>query len=1397
MFVQAKKCLLERINYEEHSQLVSNKGAPRIECSRSASIRVVAMGAQEKSQANTNSMQASFSVRVKVYRLNDEGKWDDQGTGHVTVDYLELSLVIDLPITKKPLKRSEELGLFVYDEDDNETILLHRISSDDIYRKQEDTIISWRDPEYATELALSFQDPSGEPFHGVNSEPRELPAVELSTLPLILKTVVDSGFADQLRLSELISSDQEFFRKLMEVFRMCEDLENIDGLHMIFKIVKGIVLLNSPLIFERIFSDDFIVDIIGALEYDPELPHVQHHRKFLKEHVVFKEAIPIKDPIVLSKIHQTYRVGFLKDVVLARLLDEGVGANLNAIIHSNNAYVVSLLKDDSTFIQELFARLKSPTTSQESKKNLVSHVEDIVEFAFLCLYLEESYSPCKPHHLPIQVLEEALMKERWFTDRVQSKVVGTSVTKAELGQLDWDLMNEGIFDVVTDVLQNQDKKLVLTGTDILILFLNQDPNLLRSYFVRQEGFALLGLLDKTHTASLVKGMLTDFGDNMHCQFLEILRNLLDSCTLSGPQRDTIIDIFFERHLGQLIEVITASCPSENTSGESDKSIGPGRSVQCQNETKPEILSNICELLCFCVLHHPYRIKCNFLLNNVFEKILLLTRRAERYLVVGAVRFVRTILSRHIWSVNLQDEHLINYVVRNNVLKPIIDAFVTNGNRYNLLHSAVLDLFEFIRKENLKVLLKYIVDSFWDQLMKFEYLASIHSLKVKYEQCLDNGGIKDAATVVDLRRRNDERALEREEERYFNEDSDDDDVASASVPRNQKGHQQPNLSNGVAASYSQLSPRSLVDYEDDEDDEDYKPPPRKQSETSEEDDGVMESLRLKRKLPSKDKEPELVKKQKLSKNPKSKDNVFAALCSTLSQAVLPSSKKTSINIQTSARTVEGRMGSSENNQGDVQSISRSSSDDSHIALEDNHIEKEAEDSRSFSDCLHAKSENIQLGGEERPLVAPKSSPEMASFETKEIYQQGGKILLMRCIEDVGILGKLNENFCWVLSVNEDEVAAVAWRSSVPLMRLVAFTKGDSSTLATLFLISLPRVSSKLLEYLSSLPKLIGAVQAVSRLAAGIYSGLTYALKETRGASDWKNSAVAGAITGATLALTSGYSSHEHALLFLKFEAIYDKNMTSKKEEKSQAAAERIKAATLSAAKGLSRAQAERAAAAAARNVNAYGQKEEGPSRWQEKREARRQMYLMSTEKAVKLGERKDLKPAMAAAGGAALCQKCFQSGHWTYECKNERVYNSRPSRTQQLKNPKLRLNNSVTYDLDDNVAHKAKTSSTQTKRKHRSDSDSGSDSEDSVFETDSGSGSSSGTGSDYSSESSSGYSSSSDSEEERRRRRRKKKQKRGRRKRYSTSSESSESDSASDSDSDDKSSRKKKRHNRRH
>ncbi|KAI0412252.1 zinc knuckle-domain-containing protein [Xylaria grammica] len=54
---------------------------------------------------------------------------------------------------------------------------------------------------------------------------------------------------------------------------------------------------------------------------------------------------------------------------------------------------------------------------------------------------------------------------------------------------------------------------------------------------------------------------------------------------------------------------------------------------------------------------------------------------------------------------------------------------------------------------------------------------------------------------------------------------------------------------------------------------------------------------------------------------------------------------------------------------------------------------------------------------------------------------------------------------------------------------------------------------------------------------------------------------------------------------------------------------------------------------------------------------------------------------------AQCQKCLKRGHYSYECKvsiQERPYIPRPSRTQQLLNPKLvpKLTSDATYALQD-------------------------------------------------------------------------------------------------------------------
>eukprot|EP00959_Pyramimonas_sp_CCMP1952_P086611 1811605-Pyramimonas_sp.AAC.2 len=89
----------------------------------------------------------SYMQRVKVYKLNENGTWDDKGTGHVSVEYME---------------QSDAAGLVVISEEDTSTLLIHRISRDDIYQRQgADTIISWLDPEIGTDIAISFQEAIG------------------------------------------------------------------------------------------------------------------------------------------------------------------------------------------------------------------------------------------------------------------------------------------------------------------------------------------------------------------------------------------------------------------------------------------------------------------------------------------------------------------------------------------------------------------------------------------------------------------------------------------------------------------------------------------------------------------------------------------------------------------------------------------------------------------------------------------------------------------------------------------------------------------------------------------------------------------------------------------------------------------------------------------------------------------------------------------------------------------------------------------------------------------------------------------------------------------------------------------------------------------------------------
>ena len=87
---------------------------------------------------------------------------------------------------------------------------------------------------------------------------------------------------------------------------------------------------------------------------DPEFPaHKANYREFLRDTTRFHQPISIHDPVIQKKIHHTYRLLFLKDVVLARALDDSTFNVLNSCIIFNQIDIITHVQNDVQFLQDI------------------------------------------------------------------------------------------------------------------------------------------------------------------------------------------------------------------------------------------------------------------------------------------------------------------------------------------------------------------------------------------------------------------------------------------------------------------------------------------------------------------------------------------------------------------------------------------------------------------------------------------------------------------------------------------------------------------------------------------------------------------------------------------------------------------------------------------------------------------------------------------------------------------------------------------------------------------------------------------------------------------------------------------------------------------------------------
>ena len=160
-----------------------------------------------------------------------------------------------------------------------------------------------------------------------------------------------------------------------------------------------------------------------------------------------------------------------------------------------------------------------------------------------------------------------------------------------------------------------------------------------------------------------------------------------------------------------------------------------------------------DILIHCVQYHSYRMKYFMMRNNVIGKLVsncFLSPApaspspscfpATREMQLNAIRFVKTIISA-------KDDFYYRHIVKLDVMKPIFHSFqqISANRRDNLVSSSIYDLMYFVKTENIRVLICYIVENYAECFRNLEFVDVFERLRVRYEQIMDNSGPAPASS----------------------------------------------------------------------------------------------------------------------------------------------------------------------------------------------------------------------------------------------------------------------------------------------------------------------------------------------------------------------------------------------------------------------------------------------------------------------------------------------------------------------------------------------------------------------------------------------------------------------------------------------------------------------------
>lgn len=664
-------------------------------------------------------VQSKTPRRVKVYLLQGED-WLDNGTGYCMGEVDSES--------KRPY-------FIVRNEVDSDDVILKSFLEGSIqYQRQQETLIVWTDLS-GKDLALSFQENEGcadlcefivraqqedlSPMISLyyvlstlqdttGDGPREI--TELVTGPIAyppeeptkeameeIVEVISQGSNSQYTRSCILKffTDTDYLQKLYVLFQQAEKEEDITTLHLFSDTIKTLIVYNEPTLLEiLVSSEENVMAFVGMLEYDREYPKFRAcHREFLLDDTKFKSVVEIPTPPEsagsnMSIFRRDFVLNYLKNVVLARNMDDQSLNPLTTMIYDNQMCIINFLKDPSAnnnFLERLFLLYDSDDSSLDVRRDGVRMLHQYV---------------------------------------VVTKGQQTN-QKAEFLSA---LVKAGLFKMIKFALRDLNSDIRVLGTEQLVTVIEQDISLINSAQsednghvdeldppvhkelhhvpIGEQGPEPLKLKfgnDMSLTLVLSHLLLDDKNPGLKIQAYEAIKTLLSSSIPAGFSENES-----ERYPA-----------NNNTNGQSTDQESSTKYFQAfysevapllfqdfadlggLDETKsktaeqkmvadPILYQHLCDLISFCCHEHDLSL-CRLLFcdNNVLKGILnVLNLKVKVTLKLGVMRCFKSIIL-------LNDYSFDRYIMENDLFTPYFEFFNSVVTENSLANSLCLDLLEII------------------------------------------------------------------------------------------------------------------------------------------------------------------------------------------------------------------------------------------------------------------------------------------------------------------------------------------------------------------------------------------------------------------------------------------------------------------------------------------------------------------------------------------------------------------------------------------------------------------------------------------------------------------------------------------------------------------------------